>query len=116
MIKDKKGWAKVLKNNQDDYGKACVDVARQVMVILDKDEDIGDPHSLICRACEDVDEEGITGFMAGAVASIVSGYHSRGEDFRKVWNIANQIGTEGEKANKGKGVINPAILNIGDPE
>jgi len=116
MIIDKEGWEKAVKINTDPYGKACVDVARRVMEILDKEEEIGDPHSLICQACKDIDEEGITGFMAGCVASMVSECHSRGDEFRRVWNLDNQIGTEGEKANEGKGVLNPALLTINDPE
>lgn len=53
--------------------------------------------------------------QAGCVASMVSKCHSRGEEFRKKWNIDNQIQTEGEKANKEGGVLNPALLTIDTP-
>ena len=47
---------------------------------------------------------------------MVSKCHSRGEEFRKKWNLDNQIGDEGEKANEGKGVLNPALLCFGPRE
>ena len=71
------------------------------------------PHDIICQADDETNTGGITGFMAWAVASIVSQCHSRGEEFRQKWNIDTQIQDEGEKANEGKGILNPALLNIG---
>lgn len=105
-------WDKWVEANKDPYGKACVDVARRVMEILDEGKDL-DTNKIINQADRDVDAGGITGFMAGCVASMVSQCHSRGEEFRKAWNIATQLCNEGEKANEGKGVLNPALLNIG---
>jgi len=98
--------------NQDPYGKCCVDVAREVMRLLDEEDDF-DTHEIICRADKNIGAGGITGFMAGCVASMVSGCHSRGEDFRRKWNTDNQIKDEGDKANESGGVLNPAILCIG---
>ena len=111
-IVKKEDWQKHEKVNQDPYGKCCVDIAREVMRLLDIRETF-DCHKIIGEAEKNIGEEGITGFMAGAIASMVSQVHSRGEEFRKQWNLDNQIGNEGEKANKGKGVLNPALLNIG---
>ena len=108
---DKKEWRSWVSKNKDPYGKCCVDVARRVMEILDKDEPF-DPRDIICQAENDIGAGGITGFMAGCVASMVSQCHSRGDEFRRAWNIHNQIGTEGERANEGDGVLNPALLNI----
>jgi hypothetical protein len=54
--------------------------------------------------------------MAGAVAMIVLHCHSRSEEFRQKWNLENQIGDEGEKANEGEGVLNPAIMVPKDPQ
>jgi len=48
---------------------------------------------------------GITGFMAGCVAGMVSQCHSRGEEFRKKWN-------ESYGAKDAKGTINPALVTI----
>ncbi len=120
-IAKQKDWDLLVKNNDDPYGKACVDVARKVMEFLDAEPNIAikkgwgnfGVNGLISRADKVVNTGGITGFMAGAVAQMVSRCHSRGEEFRKIWNLDTQIGNEGEKANKGKGVLNPALLNIG---
>jgi hypothetical protein len=111
-IIDKDGWDKWVTENMDPYGKCCVDVARKVMEILDDEPGDFDCHELICAADKEIDAGGITGFMAGCVASMISKVHSRGEEFRKKWNIDNQIQKEGEKANEGTGVLNPALMNI----
>jgi len=105
LVNSKK-WESWVKNNQDPYGKACVDVARNVMNILDKEGGDFDPYNLICRA-DNVG--GITGFMSGCVASMVSECHSRGEEFRRKWNHRYDPKSDP----KSKGVINPAIINIG---
>jgi hypothetical protein len=111
-ITDQESWDSWVESNTDPYGKCCVGVARRVMEILDEGNDF-DTHKIICQADDDIEAGGITGFMAGAVASMVSKCHSRGEEFRRVWNKDNQIGTEGDDANEGEGVLNPALLNIG---
>lgn len=105
-------WDSWVDANHDPYGRACVDVAREVMRLLDEREEF-DTHKIICEADKNIEAGGITGFMAGCVAAMVSKCHSRGEEFRIKWNLDNQIGTEGEKSNEGKGVLNPALLNIG---
>lgn len=113
MIIKQDDWDEWVENNQDPYGKCCVDVAREVMRLLDEREGDFDCHALITEAEQKIDAGGITGFMAGAVAQMVSHCHSRGEEFRRKWNLDTQIGTEGEKANESGGVLYPAILNIG---
>ena len=115
-IINQKGWDDCVKMNTDSYGKACVDVARRVMEILDTNEPF-DTHKIICQADDEAlgKEGGITGFMAGCVAEMVSKYHSRGEEFRKAWNKDNQIGDEGDRANDSGGILNPALLNISIP-
>jgi hypothetical protein len=86
------------------------------MEILDEQLGDFDTHKLISRADRESNAGGITGFMAGCVAQMISRCHSRGEEFRRKWNKDNQIHDEGEKANESGGVINPAILNIGKIE
>ena len=117
MIKDKKIWDSWVKANKDPYGKCCVDVAREVMELLDdgKHEDF-DPNKIITEAENKLieekkmrEEDGITGFMAGCIAQMISKCHSRGEEFRKKWNEDNAIT---EKGKNSKGVINPALLKI----
>ena len=112
MIINQKKWDEYVKVNVDSYGKECVDVTRRVMEILDKDEDF-DCHEIICQA--DTNDE-LTGFMAGCIAAMVAKCHSRGEEFRKKWNIDHQIKDEGEKANKNGGILNPALMTIDIPD
>lgn len=103
-IINKKDWNKAIKNNKDKYGKACVDTARRVMELLDEVKDF-DCHDLIVKADKEVKAGGLTGFMAGAVASMVSAFHSRGKEFKKQWN--KDWGDENRR-----GVINPALMSI----
>jgi hypothetical protein len=116
-IINEEGWKKAVESNHDSYGKACVDVARRVMELMDEDPtpfhagyspDVHTTHGIICKADKDIKAGGITGFMAGCVASMVTQCHSRGEEFRKQWNKDNGIE---EKDDKG-GVVNPAILTV----
>ena len=104
-ITNKKKWdSYVLRNKDDTYSKCCVDVARQVMKILDEENDF-DPNKIITQAEKDIEEQSITGFMAGTIASMVTHCHSRGEEFKKKWN--KSYGEE-----KREGVINPAIITL----
>lgn len=106
-------WEKSVEVNKDPYGGCCIDVAREAMRLLDTEEyKEFDTHKLICGADDNIKAGGITGFMAGCVASLISEVHSRGDEFRKKWNSDNQIGNEGDKANESGGVLNPAVLNV----
>lgn len=98
-------WNLAVKINTDFYGKACVDIARRVMEILDNNEDF-DCHEIISQAEGDTGIEGITGFQAGCVAQMVIHCHSRGDEFKKKWNTY-----WGEPDTTG--IVNPAILTIG---
>lgn len=114
-IINEKDWQQWVDKNKDPYGKACVDVAREVMRLLDERQEFNH-HEIICEADKNISTGGITGFMAGCVAQMVSRCHSRGEEFRKKWNLGTQIDSEGERANKEGGVLNPALLNLGIPK
>ena len=106
MITDQKRWLSWVAANEDPYGKACVDVARRVMEIIDKEEpEELDTHELIQRADDEIDAGGITGYMAGAIATMVSQCHSRGAEFKKAWN--KSYGCE-----ICEGVVNPSIVNL----
>jgi len=96
------GW---VANNTDPYGKCCIDVAREVMRLLDERSEF-DPDSLITEADRKIDCGGITGFMAGCVAQMVTKCHSRGEEFREKWNKSYCSDSK-------TGVVNPAIITIG---
>ena len=110
-ITNQKKWNDCVFNNDDPYGKCAVDAAREIMKILDKGEEIKDVHALVCEA-DRIAQGGqgeLTGFLAGAAASIVAKVHSRGDEFRQKWNESH--GVKEEKA-KG-GTVNPAIITIG---
>ena len=113
MIVDQEKWDSWVKDNTDEYGKACMDVARRVMEILDEENPSElDCHALICRADNEMlgeEEGGITGFMAGMVASMVSQCHSRGAEFHEAWNAF--FGVEPDK-----GTVNPALITVGVDE
>lgn len=111
-ITEMEKWNELVKINDDPYGSACILVARRVMEILDKKSGEFDCHEIICQADDESSAGGITGFMAGCVAGMVSQVHSRGEEFRRKWNVDNQIGDEGEKANEKGTILNPALLTI----
>jgi len=102
-------WDDQIKNNQDDYGKAVIDTARKVMEYLDRlapENSNYDVHDLICKADDEVDAGGLSGFQAGAVAHTIVEVHSRGQEFQEKWNLS--CGGTGKE----KGTINPAILTI----
>ena len=103
MITNEKSWKEYVNKNTDPYGKCCVDIAREAMKILDDGKEF-DCHNLILTAEKVSGENGITGYMAGAIAQMISQCHSRGDEFRKKWNKG--YGVEEDKP----GVVNPAIL------
>lgn len=114
MIKDKKIWKSWVKANKDPYGKCCVDVAREVMNLLDDGEHkefntnkiIIEAENSLIEKNKMKEEEGITGFMAGCIAQMISKCHSRGKEFKKKWN--ESYGVKDDK----KGAINPALVTI----
>jgi len=105
----KKEYKKYVKiNSRDDYSFCCISVGEKVMKFLDNEK--VSPEAAFNKGIKD---SGITGFMAGCIAGTVSKFHIRGEEFRKWWNIENQIKDEGEKANQKEGaVLNPALMTI----
>lgn len=105
-------WKEYQKANSDPYGKCIVDVARRVMEILDAEDaplEAGDASKLINRADDEIRAGGITGFMAGAAAEMVSRMHSRGKEFAVSWNASYGIGNAAL-------VVNPAIVTVYEPE
>lgn len=108
-IVDRRAWGEFVELNTDPYGKACVDVAREAMMMLDNDEEFSrdiDTHRLIVKADERACAGGITGFMAGCVAHMITVCHDRGLEFQSAWNSHYGVTSD-------EGVVNPAILTIG---
>ena len=107
-IINKELYDEFVKNNSSDaYGNACVRVAKRVMEILDEESGDFDAHELICRADEEVNVGGITGFMAGCIACLVFEVHSRGNEFKTKWNKLYGYSDK-------EGVVNPAVVTIKD--
>ncbi len=99
-------WEESVMKNQDGYGHGVVDATVAVCKALDEGKSPAEAE----KACHGL---GITGFMAGCMASWVSHYHPRGDEFRRHWNKEVQIDTEGDRANESGGVLNPAVLSTG---
>ena len=85
-------WNEYVEKNNDPYGKACIDVAREVMILLDNDKtalkkgyypDIHTAHGMICEVDKKIKAGGITGFMADCVSLMIRDCHERGEEFMK---------------------------------
>lgn len=109
-ITDQKYWDNQVKINKDGYGGACIKTARRVMEILDEETGELDTHKIICRADDESGAGGITGFQAGCVAQIVMKCHSRGNEFRVVFNTEHGVTEEKAKG----GIVNPAVFTIGE--
>ena len=61
-----------------------------------------------------VDDDGITVYMYGCAVSVLAKAWKHGEALRRWHNKETQIGTEGDRANESGGVLNPALLTIGE--
>ena len=110
-IQNTEDWKKYEESNTDPYGKCCVDVARRVMELLDEKQTPithEDTFKFICKADEDINAGGITGFMAGCVAQMVARCHSRGEEWRIAYNAKHGVSEEQAKG----GIVNPAIMTF----
>lgn len=92
---------KMGNNCMDPYSFACVEGTIKVISALDAGKTVKEAHDAMYGM-------GLSGFMAGEVAAMVSTYHERGEEFRDFWN--EQFGVSKEKANGG--IVNPAIVTI----
>ena len=112
-LKNKEAWELGLKNNQDSYGGGVYKFAESWANLMEKNLEGGEEFKDFAKeTSHKADTDGITGFMYGAAVSVLSYCWEYGEQLRVWHNLGTQIGNEGEKANKGKGVLNPALLNI----
>ena len=101
-------------NNKDAYSAAIFRYAEKWAGAMEKEIELGNKIQDIARSLSfSCDNEGITGFMYGAAVSILSHCWIYGEELRIWHNLDTQISTEGEKANKDGGVLNPAIIKLG---
>ena len=99
-------------NNTDSYGSAVYRYLERWAELMEKKIDESDcfAYETICKYAEELshaaDSEGITGFMYGCAVSILSKAWQYGEELRKWHN--KEYGYEGD------GVVNPAILTVGE--
>ena len=118
-IRDQAAWDKWEANNRDGYGRAVIVYAREWAESMDREiakgralTEVFEDGKLSAAADDHPEVGGITGFMYGAVISVLSTTWAHGEALRQWHNLKTQIGNEGEKANASGGVLNPALLNI----
>jgi hypothetical protein len=113
--KNKELWDIGLAKNQDPYGNRCYTYARDWANLMEVCIESGETIKQCAKETSRIaDTDGITGYMYGVSVSLLSECWEYGEELRKWHNIKTQIGNEGEKANNSGGVLNPAIMQIGD--
>lgn len=95
-----KEYEDYVKKNQDGYGNAVIVAGAKVGKALSEGKTCKEAHNEMYK-------NDLTGFMAGCLASAISHFHSRGEEFKEFWN--RQYGIK-----NAKGVVNPAIITIKD--
>lgn len=105
MIAKQERFRELEADNQDEYGKPCVDVARRAMELLDDRPGDIQAIKLVLDAMREIDES-LSGFQTGVVASVISECDSRGEEFKTAWN-KEESGDPTED-----GVNNPALMTI----
>ena len=117
-MKNNKRWGEyVAANENDGYGKACLDYAKQWAELMEERMAAG---ATVVECAKETSNEvdrrpgfGITGFMYGAVVAMLSECWEHGEELRRWHNLDTQIGNEGERANENGGVLNPAVICFG---
>jgi hypothetical protein len=92
-IKDQNGWNTFYNANK--HHPYIIRVLTEVFAELDRDNHFH-PNGLL-------DKYELSGLAMMGVAKLIYALHSRGEEFRVKWNLANQLKNEGEIANARKG-------------
>jgi hypothetical protein len=100
-------------NSTDPYSARVVSYGDEWAVLMEKRMEQGEKIADIAKeTSREADTDGITGFMYGAAVSALAHFWEHGEELRQWHNLKTQIGTEGEKANKEGGTLNPALLCV----
>lgn len=109
-MKNENKWNKYVEENTDEHGLACVEVAKLVMRMLDKNNkpleegyfpNKNTAHGMMCIASDEIGA-GLSGNMSGYVVEMILECHARGEEFRISYNGKN----------KSEGIIDPSIITI----
>jgi hypothetical protein len=118
-LKDTEGWNKSVEvNKDDDYGAEITRYSEAWADLMEAEIAQG---KTVAQCADETGSQadnngGITGFMYGCAVGILSKVWEHGEELRRWHNLKTQIGTEGEKANESGGVLNPALLCIGEKD
>jgi hypothetical protein len=113
-ISNAEAWNEWVGANQDNYGSCVIRYAERWADLMEgRMEDGKALADIASDTSHEADTEGITGFMYGAAVSVLATSWKHGEELRRWHNLKTQLQDEGEKANEGGGVLNPALLNIG---
>jgi hypothetical protein len=108
-------WRKSCEANTDDYGGGVITFAERWARLMEARLAKGEPIAAMADECSGLaDNEGITGFMYGCAVSILAQVWTHGEALRHWHNLKVQLRDEGARANEGGGVLNPAILSLGE--
>lgn len=114
-LSDPDGWKSFVDNNKDPYGGACVEYAENWARLMQAEFAKG---KTIADCAKETSFQlgflGITGFMYGCAVSMLAKCWKHGEALRLWHNLDAQIKNEGEKANESGGVLNPALLSMGE--
>lgn len=103
------------RNSNDPYSARVVSYGEDWANLMEARLSIGESIEACAQATSrTADTDGITGFMYGCAVSALAHFWEHGEALRRWHNLDTQIGNEGERANESGGVLNPAILNIGE--
>ncbi len=92
----------VAMNSNDDYSKECILAGEKFMDAIETGR------TFIEALDTAIKGSGLTGFMVGAFMAGVIKFHERGEEIKPWWN--KECGGSGEE----DGIINPAIITIGE--
>jgi len=113
-ISDREVWQMWVDNNTDPYGRGIIQYAERWAELMES-RMAGDTTLEACagETSHEADTEGITGFMYSAAVAALASCWEHGEQLRRWHNLEIQIGDEGEKANRGDGILNPALLRLG---
>lgn len=115
LSKDAKLWQETKDNNTDFYGRGIVDYTERWANLMEEKLSEGFALKDIAQSTSrEANTDGITGFMYGCAVRILSDVWVNGEELRCWHNKKYQHNSEGNEANESGGVLNPAILTVGD--
>ena len=112
-IRDQEKWEVSVASNQDMYGKGVINFVERWADLMEahiKNGELLDDFAK--ETSHEADSEGISGFMYGCAVGVMSECWEYGEQLRRWHNLDVQCQEEGERANKGGGVLNPALLSF----